>query len=452
MLVLGVVHLLLLVFDSTYFRFRNLYFYYLPGIVALYDPVKGITPHAFTSEYLSLAHEFFSSCHQSGAVDKTLKQRLIERSEQMIEENPFERAHLSGQLELAKENMRRFTGIRESSKKAFRRFWSEDCRRLELRQTFFQRKIARYLQTNFWRHIDIHGEPVDWFIRIDLAFILVFLLEFLISWALAIRKLGADQKVLYPLYHWYDIVSCIPLRELRYLRLLRIFAIYLRLYQAGIIQIQAHPLYHRFLKYQAIVMEEISDQVAINILNNIQAKTRLGTNREILEETLRSYRDEIREVILLNLQTFRIPTFQHHKQQFSALVAGLLWESIRHHPEYRRLQQIPLLNTALEQLINPARIERMVSESLETFCQQWERQMKTPQMQAFLKALVDDILTEIITLLRDERLQILLEDLHLQVLEALKKSSTAKTWKTTPPPRRVLPVPPCRQSDNFQAS
>lgn len=122
MLVLAVVHLLLLVFDSTYFRFRNLYFYYLPAVVQFYDPVKGVTPHAFTTEYLSLASEYFSSCRQSGAVDKTLKQRLIERSEQMIEENPFERAHLSGQLELAKESMRRFTGVSHSSKKAFRVF------------------------------------------------------------------------------------------------------------------------------------------------------------------------------------------------------------------------------------------------------------------------------------------------------------------------------------------
>lgn len=283
---------------------------------------------------------------------------------------------------------------------------------------------------------------MDWFLSVDLAFILIFLLEFLISWAVAIHRLGPDQKILFPLYHWYDIISCIPLRELRYLRLLRIFALYLRLYQAGIIRIQAHPLYHRFLKYQAILMEEISDQVAINILNNIQAKTRLGTNREMLEETLSFYRDEIREVILSNLQKFRIPTFHNHKQELSQLLAGLIWESIRHHSEYRRLKQIPLLNTALDQAINPIRLERMVSESLETLLEQLGIQMKTPKMQDFLKTLVDDILTEIISLLSDERLQVLLEDIHLKVLEELKKSSTAKTWKTSPPQRRALSEPP----------
>ncbi len=430
MLVLAVVHLLLLLFDSTYFNFRNLYFYYLPGVVRAYDPVKGVSPHAFTQEYLALASEYFSSCQQSGQVDPTLRQRLIERSDQMIDENPFERAQQTGQLELAKEQMRRFTGVSSSSKKAFRVFWNQNCTRLEERQRFFSRRIAHYLRTNFWRQIDTNGQPVDWFLSVDLGFILIFLLEFLISWAVAIRRFGSDQKILFPLYHWYDLLSCIPLRELRYLRLLRIFAIYVRLIQSEIIQIRAHPLYRRFARYQTMIMEEISDQVAINILTNIQAKTRLGTNREMLEETLRSYRGEIQEVILLNLQRFRIPTFHTKQAELSALIARLLWESIRHNSDYKALKQIPLVSGMLDQAVNPAKLERMVAESLETFLSELDAEFKSAAMTDFLNTLLSDILDEVLQILEDERIQVLLEDLNLKILEELKKSSTAKTWKT----------------------
>jgi hypothetical protein len=92
MLILAVVHFGLLVFDSTYFRFRNFYSFYAPSVVLFYDPVKGVTPHQFTGGYLSQASEYFSSCHAAQSVDPKLQAQLVVLSEQMIEENPFERA------------------------------------------------------------------------------------------------------------------------------------------------------------------------------------------------------------------------------------------------------------------------------------------------------------------------------------------------------------------------
>jgi len=445
MLFLAVVHLVLLVFDSTYLHFRNLYYYYLPTVVKQYDQVKGITPHQFTSEYLGLASEYFNACRSTGQVDRSLQNRLIERSDQMIEENPFERAGQTGQLETVKENIRRFTGIKTSSKKAFRSFWSEGCARLELRENFYHRRVARYIQTNFWRAIDTNGQPVDWFVGVDLGFILIFLLEFLISWILAVRRMGSDQKILFPLYHWYDLVSCIPLREFRYLRLLRILTIYFRLIQSEIIQIKDHPLYLRFVKYQKIILEEISDQVAINILSNIQAKTRLGTNREMLEETLKSYRHEIQEVILLNLQKFRVSTFHTRGDQISEIISSLLWESIQASSDYKRLRQIPLVKEAVDQALNPARLERVVGESLAHFLASLDHTLKSPEMTDFLSQLISDIIDEVILILEDERIQVLMEDINLKVLEELKKSSTAKIWKTFPAgsgqsPRQTQPL------------
>jgi hypothetical protein len=432
MLIIAAVHLCLLVFDSTYFRFRNLYYFYLPNVVKFYDPVKGLSPHQFTSDYLTLASEYFSSCHVTQHVEASQKLRLIELSDQMIEENPFERAAQSGQLEIIKENMRRFTGVKNSSKKAFRVFWEEGCARLELRETFYHRRIGRYIQTNYWRKIDKNGQPTDYFLMVDFGFIMIFLLEFLISWLVAIRRFGPDQKILFPLYHWYDLVSCIPLRELRYLRLLRIFSLYVRLVQSEVILIKEHPLYTRFVKYQRIILEEISDQVALNILSNIQAKTRLGTNRELIEEILKAYRDPIQRILVQHIQKFKIASLQNKQAELAEIVAHVLWESIQSNEDFIKLKQIPFLNTALDRAINQDKLERMANQSIESTFAEFEVQFKSPQMTEFLQVLVGDILDQIIEISQDPEIQDLIENIHLTVLEELKKSSTAKTWKEQP--------------------
>ncbi|MGE3727453.1 MAG: hypothetical protein AB7I41_17975 [Candidatus Sericytochromatia bacterium] len=446
MLILAVVHFGLLVFDSTYFRLRNFYSYYVPQVVLFYDPVKGISPHQFTSSYLSQASEYFSSCQAANSVDPKLQAQLVQLSEQMIEENPFERAGLTGQLEIIKENMRKFTGHKSSSKMAFRSFWQEGCARLDMREKFYHKRIAPYIQTNFWRQIDTDGQPVDHFLIVDLGFICLFLLEFLLSWISAVRKFGPDQKILFPLYHWYDLVSCIPLRELRYLRLLRILSLYVRLVQSEVILLKELPLYNRFLKYQRMILEEISDQVALNILNNIQAKTRLGTNRELVEEILKTYRHAIQELMVVHLQRFQLPHLNEKREAISDMLADILWDSIQASEDYRRLQQIPFLNTALDQALNKPKLERMAAQSLDIFLAEAEQKLQSPEMKDFLTVLVADLIDQVIEISRDDEIQTLLENIHLAVLEELKKSSIAKTWKPSnrpgKNPDRITLLPP----------
>jgi hypothetical protein len=433
MLSLAVTHLLLVGFDATYLRLRSTYLDYLPAVPAVYDQLKGIEPHRTTVAYLDVAERFWGSC-RVGKLDPVLQQDLIQRSRQLIDEDPFARAGLSGQLERIKDQLHKRTG-QTSAKGAFEAFWMQGCSNLAERQAFYENQMARHIRVNYWRSIDFQGRPTDYFIWIDLAFIAIFLLEFLIMWASAVRRLGSDQRVLYPLYHWYDLVSCIPLREFRFLRLLRVMAVYYRLIQSDIIPLRNHPLYLRVMKYRKILMEEISDQVSLNILSNIQEKTRLGTSRELIRDTLHTHRNDLQQVVVERLQKLEMPTLQARKQEIAAFIAGTVYESIRESSDYRQLERIPVLSGFLPQLINAAKVETLTTQSIDNFQERLLQWLQTPEGQVLLGAVVQDLIDQVIEIFADPRIQELSESISIQVLEELKKSSHAKTWKGTGKPQ-----------------
>lgn len=431
MLSLAMVHLLLLLFDTSYFKLRPTYLNYLPVIVQYYDPLKGVEPHRFTENYLQQAEAYFERCRSSAIpLGNTQIYNLSQLSAQMISEDPFARSGLSGKLELIKANMREYTGIENNSSRAFEVFWKSACRDVRSAEAFFNQQIRPHMRINYWRAIGFNGRPVDYFLYIDLLFIAIFLLEFGISWLLAIRRLGREQRVLYPLYHWYDLVSCIPLQQLRVLRLLRIVAVYYRLVRSDIILIQKSWLYQRVVKYQKIIMEEISDQVAVNILSNIQAKTRLGGNRDLLEETLQAHRQEIRDIFLNLLQKIELPTLKARQSDLIDLMSALLVQAIRATSEYQQVARLPLMRPILEQALNTQRVSQMTEQALVSFLEALQQKLAEPELQEILAETIDDMLNLSIRLSLDPRIQQLVEDINIQVLEQLKESSTKeKIWR-----------------------
>ncbi|MGV3525836.1 MAG: hypothetical protein ACO1RX_16555 [Candidatus Sericytochromatia bacterium] len=430
MLGLALLHLLLLGFDLSYFALRPFYLQHAPGWVAAYDPFKGVEPHRDTEAYLQKARAFLAACPDPARTGPAQRVELVQLSNLLVEEDPFARVGLSGKLEILKGNLRSYTGVTHSSKAAFAAFWNAGCRNLTAKTAFFEDKVAPYLAQNYWRRIGTNGRFVDYFFWVDLAFVLVFLSEFLLSWIAAVRRQGRSQRVIYPIYHWYDLVSCIPLPQLRILRLLRLLSVYIRLVRSGIISLEHTWLYQQIMKYQRIIMEEISDQVAVNILTNIQAKTRLGGSRELLEDTLQAYRSEIRDVIVANLQRLELPTLETRQLELVDTLADLIMQSIRATDDYRQLTALPLVRPLVESLLNESRIAHLTEQAMDAFLEAWQQKLRSPEMQDLLRDVIDDVLDQAIRLSLDDRIQQLIEDLSIKVLEELKESSThSKLWR-----------------------
>ena len=66
-------------------------------------------------------------------------------------------------------------------------------------------------------------------IVLAITFLVIFIVEFLVRWYLAVRRQTYPRWFFFPIFNWYDMLSLIPVTALRPLRLLRVVSIYMRL-------------------------------------------------------------------------------------------------------------------------------------------------------------------------------------------------------------------------------
>lgn len=121
-------------------------------------------------------------------------------------------------------------------------------------------------------------EPVHQnFALIDLAFIAIFLSEFMLRWLVAIRRKTYLRWYFFPFIHWYDLIGCLPLSSARIFRFLRLFSILYRLHKFQIINLR-DTLVFRFLAfYYDVFVEELSDRIVVKVLSDAQKDISAGS-------------------------------------------------------------------------------------------------------------------------------------------------------------------------------
>lgn len=235
--IVALIGLLFSLFNLTYVPLRDMYFRYLPSIVNVYDPMKGITDHPFTTEYLSLVKQLdqsFSPSNQLTPKSRELLSSLREKSEEMIENNPFLISQKFSTYARLKRLIREHTG-KVDAKVGLFQFWSEDNFQNQGKQelTYFQASIAPLLEKNFYRNVDEYGRFEDEFWRIDLIFIGFFAIELTARTTIMSYRMTGINWFDALLRRWYDWLLLIPLW-----RWLRILPVLIRLHTSKVINLE----------------------------------------------------------------------------------------------------------------------------------------------------------------------------------------------------------------------
>ena len=146
-----------------------------------------------------------------------------------------------------------------------------------------------------WYDSHIHA----WFFLYDLGFVAIFITELLARWAYAIHQKTYSHWLVYPLLHWYDVLGCIPIGELRWLRVLRIVAVIVRLQKMGVIDYRQWSVYQLFARWFNIFIEELSDLIAIKILEGVQIEigSGEGLEKKVIARVVVPRKDLLVEVI-----------------------------------------------------------------------------------------------------------------------------------------------------------
>ena len=333
--IVALTNFLLVVFDATYlykmpyFRMtgRDILLRHAPGIVQLYDPVKGIEPHRFTVAYTNEFFELktaFADLATAPLIERRAKEKhlhdllasLTARSEDMIDrrstESHFYLAEKDGVLEMTKNIIRaHLPNASNSAKQAFDQFFSLDNLTDEKRASefaFFETEILPLMNENYFRWIGEDGEKTDYFYQIDRWFVLFFLLDFLFRWAASVRSIEFKRWYLFPVHHLYEIFMLFPPHYSAALRLLRIIPIYVRLKKNRFIPDDG-LLPNIIHDNASVIAGEISGLVAINIVDRIKSSLQTSgrltistATTEAIERLLSSRMEQFSKTVMPEIE------------------------------------------------------------------------------------------------------------------------------------------------------
>jgi hypothetical protein len=385
MAIAATVNLGLVLFDLSYVPWRDFYLRNFPGFTlnfpsltplhtpgfrlsfpslsSVYDPIKGIEPHRETEKYLKTVNALARQVSQTGLQSPQTQALLAELrrlSNDMIETNPFGLANKTGTLEKIKNRMRDRLGV-ESSRTAFNIFWSQAHQSQAGWQQeieFFNQRIRPLIATNYYRTIGENGEFTDEFWRIDIWFIAVFGLEFLVRTFFISRRHVGIRWLDAMLWRWYDIFLLIPFELLPFLRWtwLRIIPVTLRLNRAELIALDRveQQISQGIV---ASLAEELTEVVIVRVINQIQGSIQRGdfTNWLFQSANRKPYIDinDINEVeaiagLMVNLIVYQVlPQIQ---PDIIAILRHNIESVLNHSPLYRGVQNLPGLGNVPQEL------------------------------------------------------------------------------------------------------
>ncbi len=364
MTMLAIINFILVLFNLSYVPLRDLYFRYLPRLIELYDPIKGIEPHRDTERYINSVQQLEQEALEQGInspqVSATLES-LREQSERMIAQNPFALANKSGTLERIKNRMRdQVPNPNNSATEAFQTFWTEEYlneQGFQQELDWFNQEIIPLMELNYFRGIAEHGGFIDDFWRIDFPFVMIFLAEFLLRTYIIGRRFARFTWLDAMLWHWYDILLFIP-----FWRWLRIIPVSIRSIQVGWLDLER-------IRFQAVrgiltsIAQDLTEIVVIQAINQMQNDLENGKLiKDIFSSKSRRYIDinDVNEIEVLATHLVQITIYKAIPQvqpEIEAVLRHSIHNAVQNSPLSTRLQQIPGLQDLPKQIA-----ERLINE------------------------------------------------------------------------------------------
>ncbi|MBD3895541.1 ion transporter [Halomonas sp. ML-15] len=261
------------------------------------------------------------------------------------------------------------------------------------------------------------------FIAIDLMFVAVFVVDVLLGWAVAIIERRYHRWFFYPFVHWYDVLGCIPVGGFRLLRVLRVISLLQRLHRLGLIDVRQWRLYAFFAKYYDILLEELSDRIALRLLGNIQQQVQASDSLSgrVIEEVVMPRKQALIHEITRRLEDMAGSAYQRNRGDLMRYVSALVGRTLENSPEIQRLRRLPMgrqLSAALDDTLSDIAC-RLVEEAANG--------LRSPEFEHLLERVADSGLDAWLKV--DSHSDAVTEKVLVDMLEVLKEQVQRQRWK-----------------------
>ncbi|WP_166265088.1 hypothetical protein [Marinobacter caseinilyticus] len=263
------------------------------------------------------------------------------------------------------------------------------------------------------------------FIFYDLIFVAVFLTEFFVRWAYALKTKLYARWYFYPFIHWYDLIGCIPVGSLRFLRILRVFSIIYRLQQYKIIDLTNTRVYQFFNFYYEAFMEELSDRIVIKVLSGAQNEINQGSPLfdRIQNDILFPRREMISDWISARVAQAAEEGYVPNRGALRIYLEGRVDNALQQNVELSRLRFLPVVGPTIQETL-----EEAVGDIVATVIHQILDDLASTRNHAFIEDIVNVFLPTPLedgTEVENKELVKLLDE----IIEAIKKQVRVKHWR-----------------------
>ncbi len=367
MAIIASIGFIVAMFDFTYIPWRDFYFRNLPAVIEQYDRFKGIEPHRETERYLNAVQQLQLTVNQTGlasAQTQSWLQELDILSVSLIQNNPFQVAEKTGNLEKIK-NQVRDRVQNQSAKGSFQTFWSQAYLTKagwDKEIGFYEQRIKPLIVTNYYRRLDRSGNYVDLFWQIDIIFIGIFAID-LLGRTYYIRHHNRNLSWLQAIVRrWYDLILLLPFAQF-----LRVIPVLIRCNQAKLINFNAvQSEINRLFVGQ--IANELTDAVVVQLLRQTQSAVKQGQITQIIGGYLKQPHIDLNNIneievlfeLVLEVIVYRvIPKIQ---PDLEAIFRHLCQKALLESPTYRNLKLLPGIGELPAQAID--RVVKEVSSSI----------------------------------------------------------------------------------------
>ncbi|MEO0423047.1 MAG: hypothetical protein AAF184_11960 [Pseudomonadota bacterium] len=309
--------------------------------------------------------------------------------------------------------------------------------------TWFPPLVSRLLPV-IGDYYAAHIDPVFWLI--DLAFVAVFLSEFVLRWAIAVRRKIYDRWYHYPFLHWYEVLGCLPLAGFRALRFLRILSMVYRLQKLGVIDLADTAPARLVARYYAILVEEVADRVVVNVLDGVQAELRADQPvvRRIVNDVVLKRRGDLVEALGRRLELLVDEAYGDHRADVSVYVDNLITKAVEESQDVKRLQLIPVFGAYGTRLL-----ERTIAQIVFAVIDGAAADLQSERNRAFVEDLLSSTLDQLLQ--HDEQFDEVTNQMLIDAIDLIKSQVQVQRWRQehpadegSPPatPAPVTPVAP----------
>lgn len=287
--------------------------------------------------------------------------------------------------------------------------------------------IQRFLQSTVpafhdWYDATLHEN----FLRYDIWFVTIFIIEFLIRWGYAVHHKRHHKWFFYPFLRWYDVLGCIPLGSFRFLRIFRVVSIVLRLHKMEVIDLRQTYFFRILDKYRAVVVEEISDRVVLNVLEGVQDELHHGNPvaSRILTEVLRPQKEILAEWLSHRIRAVGEHNYEQHSERLREYVNHKVAAAVRNNREVRDIASIPLVGSSIT-----GKLEKAVAEITYAVIHGMMLDLKSEESVALISELADVTMEVMLVDEEDSQLNTLAMEMAHQSIEIVKDQVKVKQWK-----------------------